>query len=326
MAKTDKHIEIVSSPDKYLSSMYSETREMVKAVLEQYYTNVGITLVNDSEDLEQLIEKNPDLVFTGIKRVPLGKHSSENDEYVWVSGFLEDRGVTVTGSGPGALELELDKAKAKDAIKAASLTTSSYFIAKVGEYTDESQLPFRLPMFLKPHNRGGGTGVDGSSVVRSFAEFLRKMESLAAESITDVLVEKYLPGREFTVAVLRDTNKDGLMIMPIEIIASKNDKGDRILGENTKKEDTEQFFAVPEGHVRTSVVDLARKAFNALGARDYGRIDIRLDSQGDPSFIEANLIPGVRHGYFTRAFKINTGRSYDEMILHIVNLALSRSN
>lgn len=329
MTKINKHIEIVSSSDKYLSSMSSKARGVVKAVLEKYYTNVGITLVNDSEGLEQLIEKNPDLVFTGMKQVPIGKYSPENDEYVWVSGFLEDRGVTVTGSDPGALELELDKTKAKDVIKAANLTTSPYFIAKVGEYTDESQLPFGFPMFLKPHNRGAGTGIDDNSVVRSFDEFLQKMKSLAAESITDVLVERYLSGREFTVGVLWDANKDELMIMPIEQLPIKNERGDCVIGYEMKDAKAETAVGViEEGEIKQAVISLAQGTFEAVGARDYGRIDIRLDENSVPHFLEVNLIPGMvtASGNFPKAFKINTGRSYDEMLLHIVHLALNRAD
>jgi len=329
MAKIDKYIEIVSSSKISLSSMSLKSRVMVKKVLEKYYTKVRITLVDDSKGLEQLIEKKPDAVFTGIKRVPLGKYSLENDDYVWVSGFLEHRGIMVTGSGPGALELELDKTKAKDAVKAANLATSPYFIAKVGEYTNESQLLLGFPLFLKPHSRGAGTGIDDDSVVRNFVEFSRKMKSLAGESIKDVLVEKYLSGREFTVAVLRDTNKDKLTIMPIEQLPVKNERGDGVIGHEMKYAKTETPIGIiEEGEIKQAVISLARGAFKAIGARDYGRIDIRLDENNVPHFLEANLIPGmvIASGNFPKAFKINTGQSYDEMLLHIVDLALSRSN
>ncbi len=327
MTKIDKHIEIVSSSDSRLSSMSSRSRMMVKEALEQYYTNVGITLVNDSEDLELLIDKNPDLVFTGIKKVPLGKYTTNSKEYVRVSGFLEDRGVAVTGSGPGALELEQDKTKAKDAIKAANLTTSPYFIAKEGEYADESQLPFGFPMFLKPHDRGAGVGIDDDSVVRNFNEFSRKMKSLADESIGDVLVEKYLSGREFTVAVLQSVDNGELMIMPIEQLPVKNERGDGVIGHEMKSSKTETAIGViEEGEIKQAVISLARDAFKAIGARDYGRIDMRLDENGIPYFLEANLIPGMikASGNFPKSYELNTGRSYDDMLLHIVALALNR--
>ncbi len=329
MTKINKHIEIISSSDKRLSSMSARSRKMVKEVLEQYYTNVGITLVNDSEGLKLLVDENPDLVFTGVIRVPLGKYSPENNKYVWVSGFLEDRGVLVTGSGPNALELELNKAKAKDVIKTASLTTSPYFIAKDGEYTNEPQLPLEFPLFLKPPNRGAGTGIDDDSVVRNFNQFLRKMESLAAESITDVLVEKYLSGREFTVAVLRDAAKDALMIMPIEKIAPTNEHGDKVMGHEMKLTvDDIPFGVIEEDETRRAVIDLARDVFETIGARDYGRIDVRLDENNAPHFLEANLIPSLidDSGNFPKAYKINTNLSYDEMLLHIVNLAFSRAD
>lgn len=328
MAKINKHIEIVSSAEKSLSSMSSKSREMVKKVLEKHYTNVGITLVNDSRGLEQLIDKNPDLVFTGIKRVPIGEYDSMNNEYVWVSGFLEDRGVTVTGSGSGAIELELDKIKAKDVVKAAGLTTSPYFIAKVGEYTDESQLPFGFPIFLKPRDRGAGVGIGDDSVVRNFDEFSRKIKSISNDFQGAALAESYLSGREFSVALLKELSLKEFLVMPVEIIAAKNDRGDRILGEETKEENNEQVIAVPEGRIRELVINLAKETFKALGSRDYGRIDIRLDKNGVPNFLEANLVPSMINdfGNFPKAFKMNTGRNYEEMLLHIVDLAFARQN
>jgi len=330
MAKINKHIEIAVTSDKRLSSMSIRSRNMIKDVLERYYKTVNISIVNDSSDLEKLISKNPDLVFSGVKRLPISKYKSEgkgkDKDYVWVSVFLEERGIAVTGSGAVAYNLEQDKTKAKDVVNAAGLTTSPYFTAKKGQYTEESQLPLDFPMFLKPYNRGGGVGIDDDSVVRNFNEFEAKISSLVAKGIPKVLVENFLSGREFTVAVLRDEDGDELKAMPVEKIPEMNERGDRLMGHAMKSTTDEiPIGVIKEGKLKEAVSNLARRSFKAIGARDYGRIDIRLDENGAPSFLEANLLPSMidGSGNFPKAFCQNTGRSYDDMLLHIANLAFS---
>ena len=67
------------------------------------------------------------------------------------------------------------------------------------------------------------------------------------------------------------------------------------------------------------------RSFKALGARDFGRIDIRMDENNVLYFLEANLIPGFSFGYFFRACKINRKMSYKDMVLKITEIGLRRS-
>jgi D-alanine-D-alanine ligase len=69
--------------------------------------------------------------------------------------------------------------------------------------------------------------------------------------------------------------------------------------------------------------ELAKKAFKALGGKSLGRIDIKMNHQGVPHFMEANLMPGLRKGYFYRSCLLNLDMSYDEMIFNIANTGLS---
>lgn len=328
MKKIEKYIEIVSCKSNRLSSMSSKSRMAIKKVLEKYYANVNISIVNNLYDLEQLAEKKPDLVFLGTKRVPVKEHSSDNDDFVWPPDFLEERGIAVTGSSSDALKIEQDKTKAKNIMINAGLATSEYFLARQGQYTDSSKLPLKYPLFLKPFDLGGGFGVDDDSVVRNFEEFDIKMKSLATDSVSSVLVEKYLPGKEITVAVLQTIDNAGLLVMPIERIIPINEKGDKVtnyeiesIGEDIK------LKAVEDDEIKQAVVNLARDAFIAIGARDYGRIDIMLDENNTPHFLEANLIPSLisSAANFPTAYTLKTNKSYDELLLQIVELAFNRA-
>ena len=92
-----------------------------------------------------------------------------------------------------------------------------------------------------------------------------------------------------------------------------------------KVADSENVLAVYDVSLRCELNALAIGVFRALGSRDYGRIDMRLDGNGHPSFIEANLMPGLSdHGYLARCFDLNEGISYNSMILNIVELAIVR--
>ncbi len=89
-------------------------------------------------------------------------------------------------------------------------------------------------MFIKPTNRGGGVGIDANSVVSNFEELKTKVVSVSNQLDTDSLVENYLSGREFSVAILRNDNSDTYSVMPIELIAGPDEKGARILSSKVK--------------------------------------------------------------------------------------------
>ena len=136
------------------------------------------------------------------------------------------------------------------------------------------------------------------------------------------MAETYLSGREYSVGILEDPSDGSLRAMPIEIIAPLNRNGDRILDYKTKKRDTEAVESVTDLSARSQLCDLAKVAFRALGGKSFGRIDIKMNHENVPHFIEANLMPGLRKGYFYRSCLINFGMSYEEMILAIADNGL----
>jgi D-alanine-D-alanine ligase len=115
--------------------------------------------------------------------------------------------------------------------------------------------------------------------------------------------------------------------MPIEIIVPKNNNGHCILDYDIKKLDEEKVIAVTNSKIFNQLSILAKKAFAALGGKSLGRIDIKMNERGEAYFIEANLMPGLRKGYFYRACRLNLDLSYPEMILLIARngLALNQS-
>ena len=326
--KIDKHIEVVRSGVPRLSSMGLKSCNMIAEVLSKYYRHVDITYVNNPHDLACLIDKKPDLAFIGFKSMPSIHRGIQISDDIWMSEELDKSGINYTGSTKEAMVLDHNKDVAKQVIQAAGLPTAPYFCASPGEYRTIESLPLGFPLFVKPPREGGGIGIDDDSIVRSFGAYKQKVATIRDVFGTHSLVEKYLAGREFSVAFLETWPNEGLLAMPIELISEPGKHGDRILSRKIKSDDSEHVTAVAPGPLRDTLNHLATSAFKAIGGRDYGRIDIRMDEAGELYFLEANLIPGLAMhdftSYFTSACWINRAIDYDAMVLGIVKLGLMR--
>ncbi len=319
MIKTNKHIEIVRSSQSGLSSLSLASSQMILAVLKRHYTTAGVTTVNNQADLQALVAKQPDLVFMGMKYLP-GPAGP-----IWLSSFLDQHDIPHTGSSQSAIQFELNKSLAKRRVLEAGLKTACFEVIK--NHQSPTDIGLSFPLFVKPTSLGGGEGIDEASVVNNLPQLAAKVAALQQRYSTDVLIEEYLPGREFSVAILKDKVSHEFMAMPLELVAPANSLGDCFLSQSIKSLDQETFLPVAESAIRTQVTNLALEVFTALGARDYGRIDIRLDAKGEPHFLEANLIPSLLRDYgnFPKACWLNIGMDYQTMILHIVDLGLNRA-
>jgi len=327
--KQNKHIEVVISSLSGLSIMTAESCSEICSVLKKHFTEVGTTVIKKESDLENLVKKNPDLVFSGVKYVGFTKDVTDRESTgkIWLSEYLESKGINHTGSKVDALKLEFDKVLAKEEMQKNNIETSPFFIAKPGQYKASDKLPVPFPLFVKPIYEGNGNGVGPDSIVENFDDFETKVDSIYKEFGSPSLVEKYLDGREFTVGIIETTSDEEKMAMPVQLIAVADKNGNKILSNSAKKNDEERLIPVedPEEHKRIS--EFATRAFTALGARDYGRIDIRMDKDGTLYFLEANLLPGLNpvKSYFVKTCKRNLQSTYEEIILKIAEIGLRRS-
>lgn len=319
-----KHIEVVRSNTVSLSSMGIESALTIVASLSKKYTNIVLTMVDNEQDMKELINRKPDLVFLGMMYV----YSTNNpNEKIWLSEQLEQASIPCTGSPKQAHVLELNKSLAKMRMIEQGVATAPFRIVHLDGRLLPPQKKLDFPLFLKPLSGGGGSGIDKYSVVHSTQEFNAKILSLQKLKKVDVLVEKYLEGREFSIAVIKDLDSDRLIAMPIELIAPKDSNGEQMLSNYVKHSNTERVVEVTDPTERKIIDAFAISVFKALGARDYGRIDIRFDEFNQPHFLEANLIPSLVSGYgsFPKACKLNQDVDYDEMIANIASLGLSRT-
>ncbi|HUC95799.1 MAG TPA: D-alanine--D-alanine ligase [Candidatus Saccharimonadia bacterium] len=308
--------------------MSQKSAEGICEILSRHYTKVVITTVDNRLDLDKLVARRPDLVFLGMNFIiddELFDLRSANK--IWLSQYLDDYKIRYTGSDQTAHKLELNKHLAKRQILNSGLNTSPFYVIYQGNSQNILDVELEFPLFVKPTDRGASLGIDNKSVVHDFDQLSIKVDSIASELSADSLIEEYLPGREFSVAVLGNEYSNDFSVMPIELVAPKNKNGDRLLSQEVKSADSEHFIKVTDLALKARICVLAINAFHALGARDYGRIDIRLDRHGIPQFLEANLIPSLLAGYgnFPKACLLNKNLSYQSMLIRIVYLAFARN-
>ena len=272
------------------------------------------------DDLDGVIQREPDLVILAVKYIPL-----ECEDDIWLTDYFAENHVNYTGSSRETLKFDSNKLLAKTHLRSKGIKTANYFMATPGEYKSEDDLPVKFPLFLKPMDAANGNGVDDLSFVDSFLSFERKVLSLYKLYELPVLVEEYLDGREFTVAILNTLN-DGLIVAPIEIVPPQSINGLRILGQKVKTEDSEELKEIMDIELKNRISELAVDAFTNLGGRDFGRVDIKSQMNGDCYFLEANLVPGMTEGssYFPKACEIEGGHAYDKVVTLLLEKWLSR--
>ena len=321
--KITKAIEIVIVPNFGEVNSHQDNvgiileEKKILKILSKRYRNVVITEINCEKDLEKLVIRKPDLVFSGVK------YFFFRNRKIWLNDYLEMFDIPYIASSKAALDNESNKNRAKKLMQKAKIKTADFFITNPGEYLDETLIPIKFPLFIKPVTGGDSRGIDKNSIVLNFESFAAKVLEIKVEQNSPSLVETYLSGKEYSVGIFEDSIDGSLRAMPIEIIVKKNADGHCILDFDVKKNDEEKVIAVTDINIFNKLSKLAKDSFKALGGKSLGRIDIKMNHLGVPHFIEANLMPGLRKGYFYRSCVINLDMSYEDMIFSIANTGLS---
>ncbi len=240
-----------------------------------------------------------------------------------VPSLLEMYGIPCTFSDPLVCALTLDKALTKRIVAAAGLPTPRFRVI-----ADEAELPsvdLAYPLFAKPNAEGTGKGVDAASRIESPKQLRQVCRRLLAKYAQPVLIEEYLPGREFTVGIL-GTGPDARVLGSLEVVV-RADAPTRDYGYAVKEkcEKFVEYLPVARDGLRAEIEQLALAAHRVCECRDVGRVDIRLDAAGEPSFIEINPLPGL-HPTHSDLPMIATaeGMSYRELLEGIVRSAVRR--
>ncbi|MBX3208125.1 MAG: ATP-grasp domain-containing protein [Labilithrix sp.] len=239
-----------------------------------------------------------------------------------VPAVLELLGIPYTGSDPASLVTTLDKAVAKAIVRDAGVRTPSGVVMVTGDEPLPASLAF--PAIVKPVAEGSSKGVLPASVATSEDEARTLARRVAARYAQGALVEEYLPGREFTVAVLGET-----VLPPMEIVLRTGDPFPVYSFDHKLEPTDEVTYEAPAqipSELDREIRDLAARSFAALGCRDVARIDVRLDAAGHPAFIECNPLPGLTPGWSDLCLISEAaGVDYATLIGRILEPALRRA-
>ena len=239
-----------------------------------------------------------------------------------VPALLEAYGIPCVFSDALTMALSLDKAWTKRIVREAGVPTAPFAVIERAADIGTVTLPF--PLFLKPVAEGSGKGVSPRSRVENAAELKSVASELLARFRQPVLVETYLPGREFTVGIV-GTGDEARALGVLDIAPTDKAVGIDYGYENKERCDENIVYRLIDDAEARGAADVALAAWRALRCRDGGRVDVRYDAAGYPQFIEVNPLAGLNPEHsdlcFLAAFK---GLAYQELIGLIVGSFLRR--
>lgn len=225
-----------------------------------------------------------------------------------VQGLLELMGIPYTGSGVLASALAMNKLYAKQAFAAAGLLTANYLALTNGKTIRAKDLPFGLPVVVKPIQEGSSVGV---SIVKQEGD----LDPALAEAFRYdrvVLVEQYVKGQEVQVAILNDRAIGAIEIIPKREFYDFEAKYTDGMAEHV-------FPARLASELYEAVQRLGLKAHQALGCSGYSRVDFLVTEKGDCYLLEVNTLPGMTAlSLLPEIAQKGAGLNFEELVEQIV--------
>jgi D-alanine-D-alanine ligase len=313
----------LGADDAYLEWDDDETIARVEAAL----ATCGDVrrLEANAEFPERLRKERPDIVFNMAE----GLHGRNREAHV--PAICEFFNVPYTGSDVATLCNCLDKSRTKDILRINRIATARWQVAD-----DESQLDsldVSTPVIVKPLHEGSSRGIFQRSLCRSLSEVKKAVVEIRETCYQPALVEEWLPGREFTCAVLGNgPAARALPIVEIRLDVLPRPSEPIYSYEAKWVWDTPShelsLLACPADVSETlerEVAAAALAAYGALQCRDWARVDLRCDSHGVPNVMEVNPLPGIHpdpraHSSFPIAARA-AGLSYDDLIRSVITSA-----
>jgi D-alanine-D-alanine ligase len=210
-----------------------------------------------------------------------------------VPAILDLYEIPYTFSGPLVMALTLHKGMTKRVVRDAGLPTPDFVL--VERASDVKAVDFEPPYFVKPVAEGTSKGITEQSIVRERAALWPLCESLVRSYRQPVLVEAFLPGREFTVGIL-GTGERAEAVGTLEVGLRPGAQNDVYSYVNKEQcEELVDYVLVRSENDRLvrEVEEIALESWRVLECRDAGRVDLRCDTRGRPQFLEANPLAGL---------------------------------
>lgn len=303
-----------------------ETITAVKDALSVYH---NVTMVEaDLNAFEKFKEISPDIVFN----IAEGFYGISREAQI--PAMLDMLNIPYTGSDPLTLSVCLDKSRAKEILTYYNIPNAKFKV--VDSLNEIDQINLNFPVIVKPIAEGSGKGIYSSSFVNSREELSREAERILLEYNQPALVEEYLAGREFTVAILGNGNEaKALPVIEIDFspfpenfVPIYSYEAKWILDTKDNQLDIFSCPAKIDDLLEEKIKKVSLAAFKVLKCKDWSRIDLRLDASGEPHIIEINPLPGIlpdpkENSCFPKAARA-AGMNYETMINSVLFAAAKR--
>ena len=321
-------------PQKVAPDVGTVKEEMDALVGGLRESRFAVDVINVEDDIDRIISAvrfyRPDAIFNLMEYF-----RDDPTQEAYVAGLYEMMGVSYTGNRPITLATCQNKYRTKLLLQAAGLPTAEFFLASRVPVPADHGLEF--PLIVKPAFEDASGGIEPDSVVRDQDALAARVAHVLEDFGTPALVEEYIEGREIHAAILGNHPPEVLPLFEMEFDTTTSEDDDwkpQIISFRAKWDPYSKDFysmdaVVPprdldpiiEGYIR----EVAVSAFRAVRGRDYARVDMRVDPEGQPFILEINpnpdLVDGAAYAMCARA----GGRSYPETVAAIADLAVARS-
>ena len=317
----------IGGDDVYAEWDDPSTIDAVEAALSPAGTVIRLEATADFP--ARLAAARPDIVFN----IAEGLHGPNREAHV--PAICEFLGIPYTGSDPLTLALGLDKRRSKQIWESEGVPVPAG-VTVTGDEDRQRALSVPVPAMVKPLFEGSSKGIQESALCHSPDDVLARVDHVLNAYRQPVLVEAFLPGREFTCAILG--NGATARALPlVEIRFEALPAGAQpIYGYEAKwvwdtPDQPLDIFRCPaavDPALEQAIAGTALAAFRALGCRDWARVDLRLDAAGVPRVIEINPLPGVlpdpeQNSCYPKAARA-AGMDYGAMIRAVLDAAVQR--
>src|SRR6202041_3736707 len=240
-----------------------------------------------SQSLFALAKCGADLIFNLTE-----SYAGDDTKEMHVTAFLDMLEIPYTGAGPHANMLAQDKSIAKKMFAFYGIQSPYFATAYRGTIDHAHDIAF--PVMVKPPSEDGSIGIDAAAVVTSVKELMERVDYIQTEFDSPALIEEYIEGREIYASIL-GSYENAQALPLVEIDLSKLPKGmPRIASQEVKFEKDTDAYKLTKSVIAedldeetvTRLSDIAVKAYRAVKLRDYGRIDMRVSSEGEVYVIE----------------------------------------
>jgi D-alanine-D-alanine ligase len=253
-----------------------------------------------------------ELTATGFARVWIALHGPGGEDGT-LQGALEYLGVPYSGSGVMGSAIGMDKLRTKRLALAVGVPTSDFVVLRGPDDFEQALERLKLPLIVKPATQGSSVGM--TKVER--AADLPAAYAAAAALETLVFAEPWIPGHEYTVAILQDA---ALPAIRIETPRTFYDYQAKYFRDDTR-------YFCPAGlapSVEAHLASLALAAFEAAGASGWGRADFMMDAAARPLLLEINTIPGMTSHSLVPMAARAVGVDFDELVWRVLETSFTR--